>query len=88
MNVNPNNNCNLTWKQRREIYMRLEFVAHGNGDTVPHGMFTKLEIDYPCRAKAISAVWKEMRKKVKQYFGANPYYTVLLLLLTVCIIQH
>ena len=35
----------LTWDQHREIYMGLELVAHG--DDVPHGMFLKMEMDYP-----------------------------------------
>ena len=59
----------LTWVQRREIYMRLELVAHG--DDVPHGIFLKMEMDYPVAARAISAVWKDLRAKDKEYFGGQ-----------------
>ena len=59
----------LTWVQRREIYMRLELVAHG--DDVPHGIFVKMEMDYPVAARALSAVWKDLRAKVKEYFGGQ-----------------
>ena len=59
----------MTTEERRELYLRLEMVSIG--DHVPHGIFKKLEKDYPVKARRLSQLWKELRAKVRTHYGTS-----------------